>query len=224
MSIEGTGFAVDLAGSDQSGTPLPLGDSGALRVPATGAVQIQGDGFARDALIDVFLDPSITQPGIAMRVLSVLDQPTLYLGSITTDSEGRWESEIALPAGVPVGDRVLQLTGQTTEGDDVVLSIGITVEPEMSASIMITGTRGEGRDARRIYVNGITTGLVGQRVFPSVKLPGQTSYSRGIARRTVGDDGTFTWRRISGKKTYVYFSTDSGVRSKSITIKPKSRR
>ena len=40
---------------------------------------------------------------------------------------------------------------------------------------------------------------------------------------TVAADGSFTWSRKSGKKTYVYFASESGVRSKGITI-PAAKR
>ena len=58
---------------------------------------------------------------------------------------------------------------------------------------------------------------------PWVKLPGQRSHTMGTARVTVAADGSFTWSRKSGKKTYVYFASESGVRSKGITI-PAAKR
>jgi hypothetical protein len=40
--------------------------------------------------------------------------------------------------------------------------------------------------------------------------------------QTVSDDGTFTWQRRTGKKTYVYFRADGDVRSNRVII-PDSR-
>ena len=224
VAITGTGFELALAGSDGQGRPQPLGDSGALRVPSTGALQLQGGGFAEDDVVQVFLDPAVSQPGLAARILADLIRPTTYLGAVSTDSDGRLESDVALPPGLEPGDRVLQLIGRTSAGDGVVLTVGITVEPAVAASIVITGTRGEGRDAGRIYVRGTTRGLAGSAVAPWIKVSGQSSYRPGTARPIVGEDGTFTWRRSSGKKTYVYFTSDSGVRSKAIAVAARPRR
>lgn len=176
--------------------------------------------------MQVFLDPLVSTSGIAARTMAVLEQPIVYLGAVTTDAQGRLESELSLPGEVLPGDRVLQLIGQTASGEEVVLTIGITVEEDVkdAPTIMIAGSRGEGRDARRIYVTGSTTGLSGQIVRPSVRMPGQEFYELGNARRVIQEDGTFAWRRTSGKKTYVYFSTESGIRSKAIAIEAKARR
>ncbi len=47
-------------------------------------------------------------------------------------------------------------------------------------------------------------------VAPWVKLSGQTSYSQGVARRSIADDGSFTWQRRTGTKIHVYFATVDG--------------
>jgi predicted outer membrane repeat protein len=87
--------------------------------------------------------------------------------------------------------------------------------PPVEKSIVITGTRGTGNDNRTIYVAGTTTGLTGT-VEPHYRFPGG-QYTLGNARPAITDDGTFTWKRRSGKKTYVFF-THGEVKSNRVII------
>lgn len=55
----------------------------------------------------------------------------------------------------------------------------------------------------------------------SAIFPGPGGYADGLARRTVAEDGTFTWQRRTGKKIYVLFITeDRSVQSDRIIIRP----
>lgn len=222
VAITGSGFGLAIAGSDEQGRPQDLGESGALRVPVSGALQLQGEGFAQDDVVQVYLDPTIAASGLTARSEA---GSASFLGAISTDSQGRIESAVTLPAGVAPGDRVLQLVGTTSAGATVVLTVGITIEPAATPepTIVITGTRGQGRDAGRIQILGVTTGLVGSVVVPWIKVPGQKAYSQGAARPLVGADGTFTWRRSTGKKTYIYFTSAKGSRSKAIAVEARQR-
>ena len=83
-------------------------------------------------------------------------------------------------------------------------------------SILITGSR----DGRMVRVEGITTGDVGPIVTPWVRFPGVTSYAPE-AFRAVRRDGTFTWERLTTRKTYVHFRSSSGVRSVTLVIRRK---
>lgn len=88
------------------------------------------------------------------------------------------------------------------------------VTPSAQQTIVIAGSR-EGREVR---VDGVTTGLVGSRVTPWVRFPGPHAYGPGVDVRTVDAQGEFTWQRMTGKKTYVYFRADDGVRSNRVVI------
>jgi predicted outer membrane repeat protein len=117
-----------------------------------------------------------------------------------------------LTGGLPYRFRVRALSGAGW-GAWSDWSDPVTPEPEPAAmSITIVGSR----EGRSVSVRGTTTGLVGAQVQAMVRLPGEPAYSRG-AQRTVGDDGSFTWQRRSGKKTYVYFQHD-GIRSNRVII------
>jgi hypothetical protein len=95
-------------------------------------------------------------------------------------------------------------------------SNAVTPTASVVESIVITGSRSAG-DPRRVEVSGSTTGLVGARVDPWFRFPGQTSYTEGVGVQTVDAAGTFTWSRKTGKKISVYF-THGDVRSNTVTI------
>lgn len=91
------------------------------------------------------------------------------------------------------------------------------MEP-VEKSIVITGTRAQidGRSGARAV--GETTGLTGATLQARVHLSGEVDYYDG-SRRTVAQDGSFTWQRFTNKKVYVYFRTlDGKVRSNRIVI------
>ena len=88
--------------------------------------------------------------------------------------------------------------------------------PPPTPSIVITGSRGEGNDARTVYVDGTAMHLASQQVQAWVRLAGQPAYRQGITV-TVGSDSRFTWKRATGKKTYVYF-VSGDVRSNRVII------
>jgi hypothetical protein len=95
------------------------------------------------------------------------------------------------------------------------------VTPRAERSLVITGAR-DAADARYVLVSGTATGMAGETLTPWIRFPGQTSYAAGMSRPTVSSDGTFTWKRLSAKKTYVYFTGES-VRSNRVIIPAQQR-
>ena len=94
------------------------------------------------------------------------------------------------------------------------------VSPIGESSILISGSRSEVSGRPGIRVRGVTTGMDSMTVAPWVKLSGQTSYRQGVARRSIADDGSFTWQRRTGKKIHVYFATiDGSVQSERIVMR-----
>ena len=74
--------------------------------------------------------------------------------------------------------------------------------------------------AGRAVVNGVTTELAGKVVQARLRFAGQADYTDGATRR-VSDNETFTWKRRTNRKLYVYFTTeDRTVRSNGLIIKP----
>ena len=98
-------------------------------------------------------------------------------------------------------------------------SNAVTPNPApVDRTIVITGTRTEFNGRSGVTASGVTTGLVGATVRARVHLSGEIVYVDGSQRR-VRPDGTFAWKRIAGKKVYVYFQTeDRQVRSNRIVI------
>jgi hypothetical protein len=95
-------------------------------------------------------------------------------------------------------------------------SNAVVPRAQVRPSVVITGSR----DGQRIVVTGTTEGFgMGGTLRPWVRMPGQTSYTQGTATIRVSIEGTFTWQRRAGKKTYVYVMTPDGlVRSNTVTI------
>ena len=82
-------------------------------------------------------------------------------------------------------------------------------------SITIAGSRGTGADRLTITVTGTSTGLTGTQVRAHVKLRGQSDYQPG---RLVDLDtnGRFTWQRTTGRKAYIYFTSDTATSNRVI--------
>lgn len=89
-------------------------------------------------------------------------------------------------------------------------------------SIVISGSR-DRTDTRFVRVRGTTADLVGKRVTPYVRFPGESAYTAGIGVQMVGADGTFTWSRKTGKRISVYF-VYADVRSNTVAIPFRSGR
>ena len=88
----------------------------------------------------------------------------------------------------------------------------VTPQRSPQPSITITGTRGDVRGTPGIVVTGTTTGFdTGAILRPWIRLPGQTSYTQGIARILVDAQGGFTWQRRSGKTIYISIRNQDGT-------------
>ena len=92
--------------------------------------------------------------------------------------------------------------------------------PSATASIVITGSRGEVGGRPGILISGVTTGLdAGAVLRPWMRFPGQVSYTKGAARIRVDASGGFAWERRTGKKVYVFMRTAAGdVQSNRVII------
>ncbi len=95
-------------------------------------------------------------------------------------------------------------------------SNAVTPRKASQPSMVITGYRGTGKDAKRVYVIGSTVDMDGMVVTPYVRMSGQKAFIRRATSRVVAADG-FTWSRKSGKRLTVYFES-GGITSNRITI------
>jgi hypothetical protein len=76
--------------------------------------------------------------------------------------------------------------------------------PCTNKTISITGARAQINGKPGIRVVGTTTCLDGQKIVPFFRFPGETSYTEGTARPNIEVNGSFEWRRKTGKKFYAY--------------------
>ena len=119
-------------------------------------------------------------------------------------------SQLTTAAGVAIA-KDIPIVGwpiaTPTASTPVVVSGGAS-----SKTILIVGERGTVSGKPGIIVDGSTTGFdAGATVKPWVRFPGQTEYTAGSARPAIKAAGDFTWQRKTGKKTYVYFTSDDDV-------------
>ena len=114
--------------------------------------------------------------------------------------------------------------GSGTESATSLLQVYVAETPEppspATPTLVITGTRTQGRAKPAIRVTGIATGLDrGSILRPWFRFPGQASFTEGAARVLVDDRGRFAWERLTGRKVYIYLQTEDGeTRSNRITI------
>ena len=99
-------------------------------------------------------------------------------------------------------------------------SNAVTPRGTVKKSILIEGSRGTGNEANMIFVDGITEGLVGAKVTPYFRFPGQSGFTAGTGTRTVDANGDFAWQRKTGKRIVVEFRA-SDVTSNRIVIQAK---
>ncbi|MEY3340356.1 MAG: hypothetical protein RLZZ269_267, partial [Actinomycetota bacterium] len=88
----------------------------------------------------------------------------------------------------------------------------VTLSDQKTKSITIVCERTTVSGKPGVRCEGYATGLAdGSTVVPFLRFPGESSYTRGSARPIVASDGTFEWSRKTGKKAYVYFTTEDGT-------------
>ena len=99
----------------------------------------------------------------------------------------------------------------------------ITVTDKSDKTIVIAGVRGTVSGKPGVVFTGETTGFgKDAKMKPWVRFPGQTEYTLGTARPTTDVAGDFTWQRKTGKKIYVYFtSEDDAVKSNRVIVDAK---
>ena len=222
LDITGPDFSLLMESFGEDGQSLPVDGDGALRLQPRRPLVTQGVGFMPGEEVAQYLipaEPEVDRDARTVRAgqpRNVRDDTANFipLGETVSDELGFFAGIVDTPDGLPAGDYTIQIVGPSPKGSQRVINIGVRVEVVAApASLLITGTR----DGRTVRVFGESTGLEGQVVGPMYKFPGMTSYVPGVARRVIGEEGTFTWQRKTGKKFYVYFVGD-GVRSTSVRI------
>ena len=109
-------------------------------------------------------------------------------------------------------------TGTASAASNAVTPKAVT--PPVTKTITIVGARGDGSEANMVFVDGITTNMVGLKVTPYFRFPGQSGFTAGTGTRTVDANGDFAWQRKTGKRIVVEFRHDS-VTSNRVVISAK---
>jgi len=199
---------LNVCARDLTGLPVPDGLGPLLtRALAAGSFNVQVTdvaGVATADASDLFGDGVNTYNGCVTGALYAPGTP------------------MTLNASLTAGDNIVDLAGSmwassaggTTRTASAVIQGDV---PPATKSIVIVGERGKGDNANRVYVEGTSTGLVGQAVTPHFRFPGQTGFTAGTGTRTVDAQGNFNWQRKTGKQIAVQFR-DGEVRSNTVII------
>jgi uncharacterized repeat protein (TIGR02543 family) len=122
-----------------------------------------------------------------------------------------------LTNGVEYTFRVRALTGAGW-GPYSEPSPPITPGAGSAPSILVSGGRTDVRGRPGVQVTGVTTGLQGSVVIPRFRMAKTDRYANGVGIRTIDNDGSFVWERVTRRWIYVYFVVDT-VRSNRVVIR-----
>jgi len=106
-------FIVRIIPRNADGTIIPPGEGNAIRAFRGRTVEIGGEGFAPNSVVEVWVN---SEP--------------IFLGNVTTDAEGKFSKLFDLPVGLAPGQHTLTLGGTTKKGQVVKASVGLIVEEE----------------------------------------------------------------------------------------------
>ena len=206
-TIEAGAFStVTLTVSDVFGNPIPgvtstANAAGAVSAGTTGEVLL--GGLVSSATLGTGAAGTNTVTLIAGKAGT--GKVTFTPSGGTSNAAAAWGVGYVKPVGAP----------------DPVKSaeVNVVVTQDVDRSIVISGQRATVSGKPGIMVDGIADGFEnGAKVKPWIRFPGETAYASGSARPVVSDE-EFTWQRKTGKKVYVYFtSEDDSIRSNRIII------
>ena len=115
IELQGTTFNLNIqaeCGLISCGVQRDAGGNPFLAVDKTGTLRIEGDGFAPNSLVDVWL----------------FSTPT-FLGTVVVDPNGNFDGTFNLAQlGLPEGSHTLQASGITASGDQRVANLGIQLK------------------------------------------------------------------------------------------------
>ena len=106
-------FVIRVAPRNADGTIVPPGEGNAIRAFRGRTVEIGGEGFAPNSVVEVWVN---SEP--------------IFLGDVTADAEGKFSKVFDLPVGLVPGQHTLTLGGITKKGQVVKASVGLVVEEE----------------------------------------------------------------------------------------------
>jgi subtilisin family serine protease len=195
LLLNGEGFSVTLAPTNVDGSSMRLAADGVIEVPASGGLQARAEGYCASCALDVYWLRDNLEAPRSMRSSTVAYPVT----SVTTSSVGNFNGAIGLPAGLPLGQGVLQIIGEGAGGSLRVLNVGMRIAAETSVvvpvpTLQINARRGGPGSAHVITIHGIATGFKTRKVMVRVRIAAGTR-SRQVERIVMlRADGSFTAR------------------------------
>jgi titin len=106
-------FIVRIIPRDANGSVVEPGEGNSIRAIRGRIVEIGGEGFAPNTVVEVWVN---SEP--------------IFLGSVMTDDEGKFSKVFDLPRGLVAGQHTLTLGGTMKNGQVVKASVGLIVEEE----------------------------------------------------------------------------------------------
>lgn len=113
ISVAAAGLNVTFSGISADGEVIPLDSDGNMRVVGDDVIAIDGSGFLPDSEIEVWM---FSTPRMLVKVNS--------------DSTGRVTENVTLPSVLEEGDHRFVLNGQSAQGDDAAVGLGLIVGKE----------------------------------------------------------------------------------------------
>jgi subtilisin family serine protease len=218
FNIDGPNFGIAAEARGADGKPLLLDKFGGVPLQPGGALQLRGSGYLPDSEIGQYLLRQGVNSSVRASGNMRSSSDVINLGAVLVNEDGDFAALAAVPSGTPVGEYALQLVGTSPTGELRILNIGVVVDSADGAEEATLVIRGS-REGRVVKVAGVATGLEAVTLRPYFRFPGQRTFTRGNARRTVDSQGNVAWQRRTGKKFYVYLGTaDGSVRSNRVTI------
>jgi len=134
----GTDFQMMVVTETPAGAPEPLAPSGVMEVPQGGRIVVSGDGYMASSMVSVFAIPRVVT-----RSTGVLMQRSVsgsqYVGSAQVSAAGTVSATFTVPAGMNLGDYVLQVNGETTQAQvrsvNLLMNV-IAAVPSMKAGMV----------------------------------------------------------------------------------------
>jgi outer membrane protein OmpA-like peptidoglycan-associated protein len=128
--IVGEDFTLAVDTESANRTPESLLPNGFMQVPQGGFVALSGTGYAPESTVAVFAIPKSDVRAVGKRALRAMAN-AVWLGSTTVGANGAMSVVFSVPTSMNTGDYVLQVNGETTEGQMRSVNLQLVVEPAM---------------------------------------------------------------------------------------------
>jgi len=134
----GSDFQMMVVTETPSGAPEPLAPSGVMQVPQGGRIVVTGDGYMASSSVSVFAIPRVMdRSGGALMQRSA--SGAMHVGSAQVSAAGTVSATFTVPAGMNLGDYVLQINGETVQAQvrsvNLLMNV-IAAPPSMKAGMV----------------------------------------------------------------------------------------